>query len=66
MSKPEPFSAKQSVARARRENHFARGGTPSMWRGSASIFKDRREDAIENHWRQVDSAVKAREYEGLP
>jgi len=62
--KPVPFDPVQSSARARRETHFAKGGTVAMWRGcGAGAFKDRRIDAIEAHARRVDLAVRGREYD---
>ena len=63
MARQPKYDAKQSEARARREAHFARGGTVAMWRGSASVFKDRRADLIEEHMRQVDRAIEAEQYD---
>ena len=40
-------------ASARRE-HFERGGTPAMWRGSSKRFKDRRKEAARNECRGID------------
>ena len=45
-------------ASARRE-HFARGGTPGMWRGLSKVFKDKRKEdnkdkCRNNNWSQSE------------
>jgi hypothetical protein len=39
------FNSAKVAAAARREAHFAAGGTPAMWRGRAATFTDRKKAA---------------------
>jgi len=44
-------------ASARRE-HFERGGTPAMWRGSSRRFKDKRKEDARNSCRSKDGGTR--------
>ena len=48
---------------ARRE-HFKRGGTPSMWRGSSKKFNDRKKQADKDACRKNEKVIDSENENG--
>ena len=50
----EPIKTRHMEKASARREHFERGGTPAMWRGSSKRFKDKRKEANRNECRSID------------